>query len=107
MKWASLMVTILIAGAVAVFAIYTFGWRDGGDLDNERVRARLAAEQVATLCETTCTVTRLGRVADGLWQMEEVDENGKRFCAAIDLDHFRAASNGETIHGVGRMSCRK
>lgn len=28
MKWIALMVVTVVAGAVAVFAIYTFGWRD-------------------------------------------------------------------------------
>jgi hypothetical protein len=109
--WAFAIVLVLVAGAVAAFGIYTWGWRDE-DVSGDRARAMLYADQVARLCNRDggggCSVSRLGRVAKGLWRFEEIDpETGQTYCIGIDLEHFRVASNGETLHGVSGVSCSK
>jgi len=111
-RWSFLAVLAVVIGAVAAFAIYTWGWRDDSrKYDNERTRAEIAAQQVAQLCRNNgggpCVPRGLERLATGLWRSRETDEEGNTFCLAIDLEHFRVASNGKTTHGVGLVRCPK
>jgi hypothetical protein len=106
-RWTFLSVLIVVAGVVASLGIAIHGRRSDNGLDNERVRAEAAAEQVATLCKSPCTVTGVERIAEGLWRTREVDKGGKAYCATIDLKYFSVASNGRTIHGVGGVRCSK
>jgi hypothetical protein len=103
-KWVAVIVFVLVAGAIANFAIYTFGWRDDAN-ENERARAQAAAEQVAAQCEKECTVSEITRIAPRLWRSREVDTEGRVFCVVIDLDYFRVASNAETVHGASEVTC--
>jgi hypothetical protein len=117
-RWAFLTVLVLVAGAVAALAIYTFGWRDQGD--NERARAMLYAQEVARNAESECPevdpkadcdyddadVIEVEQVADRLWRSRmRLNPPGRVVCVAIDLEHFRVASNQETLHGMSVVDC--
>lgn len=64
MKWLFLTVLVLVAGAVAGFAIYTFGWREtANDGRAERALAQLDARRIASEACQTCEPGQLTHVA--------------------------------------------
>jgi hypothetical protein len=95
-KWLALIVALIVAGAVAGFAIYTWGWREEEkpSLADEQARARAAADEIAASCDPTCTVESLTRIGPELWKLEAV-ENGRRSCVTIHVDVFRPLSGGK------------
>jgi hypothetical protein len=115
-RWSFLTVLVVVAGAVAGFGIYAFGWREDNDGSNERARAMLYAQEVGQWVENGCgeedcdvdeaVVLRIEPVADGLWRarLRFAPSTNVR-CVAIDLEHFRMASNGTTFHGAARVEC--
>jgi hypothetical protein len=91
---------------VLVISLLGCGGDGGESLETERARATLYAQQAATQCtKGGCVVLELERVAPRLWRVRERHPDGQIICIAIDLEHFRVASNGETIHGASEVPC--
>jgi hypothetical protein len=78
MKWLFLTVLVLVAGGVAAFAIYTFGWRDS-EQAGDRARADLDARELCRGCQPKGLKHRAGSV----W---EVYVRGS--CFLIDVERF-------------------
>jgi hypothetical protein len=106
MKWLFLTALVLVAGAVAAFGIYTWGWHDrdavSSDAD-DRALADSYGRQIMNRCTGECRVENLHEVAPGVWEFTAVYQ-GVPYCAAIQLDSFRATSSGN-FTGWSRTSC--
>lgn len=106
MKWLALIVALVVAGAVAGFAIYTWGWRDEGkpSLAEERARAQTFADELVTLCEPSdCAIESLTRIGPNLWKLR-ASESGKPLCVTIHVDVFRPLSGGK-FTGYAPTTC--
>jgi hypothetical protein len=102
MKWAFGIVLVVVAGAVAAFAIYT--WARNDSVDKSRVEAY--ANVVAATCDPTpCEVTALSHVSGDAWKAVYHNPNsGAVTCLLVQANHF-AARNGGSFAGVTRMTC--
>ncbi len=105
MKWLFLTVLVVVGGAVAAFAIYTFGWRDGHEgesIEDERTTAIAYAEQLArntSPIEGDCSVVGdLERIAPRTWRARIRCTSEASPCYAINLDEF-------LFEGAARTTC--
>ncbi len=88
MKWLFLTVLVLVAGAVAAFAIYTWGWRETtDDREAERARAGLIARRIASEACETCEPGQLTHVAGTVWSVR-VHGDGYQACWTFDTARF-------------------
>ena len=72
--------SIVVAGAVAAFAVYTFGWREGGDAGQTRTATTRAGGRVYTLHQGD-----LVRVPEAATECQASQEGGhpNLFCTRI------------------------
>ncbi len=67
MKWIALTITVLVAGALGGFAIYTFGWHNTST--GERATARADAADLAAFVGCGgCYVGDVSRLAPQIWR---------------------------------------
>lgn len=78
---------VLVAGAVAAFAIYTFGWRETDDGETERARAELIAHGIASNACETCEPGQLTHIAGTVWSIR-VHGDGYQACWTFDTATF-------------------
>jgi hypothetical protein len=109
MKWVFLSLLVLVAGGVATFAIYTFGWRNGDNAEeDERLTATAYAAEVAAACTTEetagCEVESVERAAPGIWRVQLDLERGADECYTLHLDDFRPLPGGG-FEGVSFANC--
>ncbi len=110
MKWITVTVAVLVAGALGAFAIYTFGWRNSSSSE-ERAKARADAEEVLSYIKRLpsrgcvgCRVGEVKRVAPQIWRVRLEDRNGAPFqCFNIHLDKYQLATNHTA--GIVRVVC--
>ena len=94
-----LTVLVLVAGAVAAFAIYTFGWRERGG-EEDGTRARVYADDLArVMCEEegawVCEVQRVRRIDGPLYRVElDPQGRGPDQCLVIDVERFDRRPDG-------------
>jgi hypothetical protein len=102
-RWTFLAVLAVTAGAVAGFAIYTFGWR--GDNSTSQ-QASAYADAIAAQCDPhACAVERLARIEGDDWKAVLRDpSDGQVFCALIQADRFAERAAGG-FAGVSRLNC--
>ena len=94
---------VVIVGAVAAFAIYTFEWRGNGASSE---RARAYAEAVAATCEPeACEVGGLTRISENDWKIVLRNPGtGSVGCALLQTDRFAQRADGD-FAGASRMGC--
>jgi hypothetical protein len=98
LKWVALMVALIVAGAVAAFAIYTFGWRaQDKSSAAERASAQLAANRIALQMCGRCKTEGLVREAGSVWR---VHAGGG--CYLFDPERLHMNANGAFTDGVSR-----
>jgi hypothetical protein len=105
MKWVFLSLLVLVGGALAAFALFTFAWQEGGEGDAseaERGRALAYAEQLAehtSTIEGDCSlVGELERIAPRTWRARIRCASGASPCYAINVDEFE-------FEGAPRTRC--
>jgi O-antigen ligase len=106
----SVGITVLILGAIATFAIYTWGWHRSSMHEqtlaarDEQARANAVGERVRRVkcASKPCVVTNLRRVAPSLWRISL--SGGVQGCFLIDLDRF-VFRNTQPLSGVARIPC--
>jgi hypothetical protein len=90
---------VVVVGVVAVFAIYTWGWRDNDrEADREAVLARAYAITVAEVWDLGIRGD-VRRVASGLW----IVQMGER-CFLIDIEKYEDLAN-QRFRGVSLADC--
>ena len=117
MKYIFLIVVVLVTGAVASFAIYTFGWRDEAPDEGGRALAVLTAEQLRAGdpdLANDCEVANLEHIAETVWRVRFAcprsggitgpQNYSPQVCFAIDVGAFRVASSGQ-FSGAASVAC--
>jgi hypothetical protein len=107
MKWFALAVALVAAGAVAGFAIFTWGWRDdrsAAEEDQAPARALAYANELGALCDPACEPVSLRPIAPGVWKLNQRNSEGERVCLDIIVDDFRALADGG-FTGAVRIRC--
>jgi hypothetical protein len=104
MKWLALAVALVVAGAVAAFAIYTWGRHNNSAAAEDQTQVRAYANQLATLCDPACEPVNLRPIAPGVWKLNQRNSEGERVCLDIIVDEFRALDDG-SFTGVVRIRC--
>jgi hypothetical protein len=106
---AALAVLVGIVILAAAFGLYR--WRAGGDAQQERAEAAAAefAAYFGRAAQTSCKVSELVQLPNGLWRFRLDCGQGSR-CMALDLDRFRATTRdsiyvGGTVEGVADAPC--
>ena len=79
MKWLFAIVLVLVVGAVAAFAIYTFGYRGREREGDRRVARALAREN--TPC-VGCRLIGVEEVAPSIWRAVFEDPGNRNQCIA-------------------------
>jgi hypothetical protein len=108
-KWFFMTVLVVVAGAVAGFAIWTF--RGKGGSSDERSRASQYGRELATeMAFRPYTLLGTSRIAAGIWRVVYSARGRPNICFTIDLERFRfsTTSNGTFFpRGVATISCDK
>ena len=106
MKWVFASVLVVVLGAVAGFAIYAYGWRDGSD--DQAALARLYGERVRdyySLFDLVDEVGKFTHVGGDVWQAEVT---GAKFIDVRTFD-YREDSQVDyvdiTIEGFHEGDC--
>jgi hypothetical protein len=95
-RWAFFTALVVVAGAVAAFAIYTFGWREREPSAAEERERALAFAQVACSCTEP---DDFERVAPGLWRGREGSK-----CFLIDVNDAEL-TRGMLTQGGAPVPC--
>jgi hypothetical protein len=116
-KWLFASLSVVVAGAVAGFAIYTWGWHNADATSNasaERETATVDADEFAEVCFQTKGIVdcrRVGEVvplAPRIWRTELREHpKGKapyNNCFAIHLDQFRVPNYNRAV-GYSGIDC--
>jgi len=97
-KWIALTITVLVAGALGGFAIYTFGWHNTST--GERATARADAADLAAFVGCGgCYVGDVSRLAPQIWRVRLEGWKGATYlpastrCYDLHLDQFRLGTN--------------
>jgi hypothetical protein len=103
-RWAFGIVLIVVAGAVAAFGIYTWGWRDDDSGDSSRARAY--AETIAAQCDPhPCQVRSVTHISGDDWKVVlRNPAGGAVSCGLIQIDRFAERASGD-FAGASRMQC--
>jgi hypothetical protein len=103
-RWGFLTALVVVGGAVAAFAIYTFGWRD--DEGSSAERARAYAATLAASCDPhSCRVVRVSHISGNDWKVVlRVPATGRIVCAIIQTNRFAERASGD-FAGAARMRC--
>lgn len=98
------LVGVLVAGAVAAFAIYTFGWREntGGRSEAAAAASQIVCSGSSGTCET---VTGLHRVTGDIWRFRMGGFRMGEICVTVDLSEFRMTNDGQRVDGAARSLC--
>jgi hypothetical protein len=99
------IVLVVVAGAVATFGIYTWGWRDDEDTGSAS-RARAYADAVAASCDPEpCRVRSLDHISGDDWKVVlRNPTSGSVGCALIQTNRFAERASGD-FAGASRMEC--
>jgi hypothetical protein len=104
MKWFAFAVALVVAGAFAGFAIYTWGGDDNSGAAEHQAQARAYANELGALCDPACQVVSLRPIAPGVWKLNQRNSQGEQVCLDIIVDDFRALADG-SFTGVLRIRC--
>ena len=106
---------ILMAGAVAVFAVYTFGWRDSkrdsGDEGRARADAALFLYYQCTYGDeaSNCRITLVHHLGGPVWEARALSSKG-RACIVVDVNRFAVYTSDDKtafdrFHAAGWIRC--
>jgi hypothetical protein len=100
-------IPFLLFVALAAFAIYSFGWRNGAaDEDRERAKAR-AWSQVLAVTGEDGAVTSLERTAPYYWRVE-IDKASGLYCFEMYVDPSRESDLPGFDQGtVAEVPCKR
>jgi hypothetical protein len=93
-KWAFGIVLVLVVGAVAAFAIWTFRDDEASSSDD----AALARAYAGVIAQDTgkVTIESVGRVSGDVWKVRAKGQvTGTVSCLLIDLSRFRRLGNDD------------
>jgi hypothetical protein len=101
-------IPFLLFVALAAFAIYTFGWREGGVSDEDRERAKARAwSQVLAVTGDDGVVTSLEREAPYFWTVV-IEKASGRLCFEMYVDPSRVNDLPGFEHGtVAEVTCEQ
>jgi hypothetical protein len=105
-RWTFLTVLVVVTGAVAAFAVYTFGWRDENSGSGSRRQARAYAAAVASTCGgAACQIKSVVHLDQDDWKVVlRNPASGEVGCVLIQTNRFVERANGG-FAGVSRMRC--
>lgn len=103
----SVILVVVVLGIVALFAIYTWGWR-GRDSSSagEEARARAFAGQIlrSECRREVCFLRDVKRIARGLWIIRMEAKGNTEKCYLVDLKQF-VVQNRTKLNGAAQVSC--
>ena len=101
-------IPFLLFVALAAFAIYSFGWREGGASEEDRERAKARAwSQVLAVTGEDGLVTSLEREAPFLWTVV-IDKASGVYCFEMYVDPSRETDLPGFEQGtVAEVACQR
>jgi hypothetical protein len=95
-KWAFAIASLFLACGVALFGIYTFGWRENDDVGSGASLAHAYAGAIERDFPAW-HVTRFRHVGERVWKVS-AKRRGETRCLLLDVDRFKR--NGKDDYAV-------